>query len=118
MPRYESVNDEFDNNEDKVCSLLDNVGGSHVRSRVGSHDHRSCDHGVTYIFYCNYIGIAHDMLRNLRFVLFFVCSVMKSFKKVLMCRLVIGGIVNYHTTIIPNTLNKMADCMKFRIVKD
>ena len=41
----------FDNNEDKVCLLLkDDVGRSHVgaraRSRVRSHNHRSCDHGV------------------------------------------------------------------------
>ena len=47
MSRYESGDDESDNNEDKVCSLLDDMDGSRVRSCVGSHDHRSCDHGVT-----------------------------------------------------------------------
>ena len=42
----------FDNNEDKVCSLLKNDVSrscvrSHARSRVGSHDHGYCDYGVT-----------------------------------------------------------------------
>ena len=42
----------FDNNEDKVCSLFkDGVGGLRVGSRarlhVRSHDHRSRDHSVT-----------------------------------------------------------------------
>ena len=39
----------FDKNEDKVCLLFkDDVGGSRVRSRARSHNHRSCDHGVTF----------------------------------------------------------------------
>ena len=42
----------FDNNEDKVYSLLkNNVGGSRVRSRarsrVRSPNYRLCDHNVT-----------------------------------------------------------------------
>ena len=38
----------FDNNEDKVCSLLkDDVGGLRIRSYARSHDLKSCDHGVT-----------------------------------------------------------------------
>ena len=45
----------FDNNENKICLLLkDDVGGSYVRSyarsRVGSYDHRSYNHGVTIAF--------------------------------------------------------------------
>ena len=37
----------FNNNDDKVCSLIKNdVGGSCVRSRARSHDPRSCDYGV------------------------------------------------------------------------
>ena len=37
----------FDNNEDKICSLLkDDVTGSHVRSHARSHDLRSRDPGV------------------------------------------------------------------------
>ena len=60
----------------------------------------------------------HVMLPNLQLVLFFVCSVVESFKKVLMRRLAMGSIVVYCTTIIPNKLNKVADCMKLRVVKD
>ena len=42
----------FDSNKNKVCLFLkDNVGGLRVksctRSRAGSYDYRSCDHGVT-----------------------------------------------------------------------
>ena len=41
--------------------LLDEVGGSRVRSRarlrVGSHDHRSCDHSVTIAFF---FGVSSD----------------------------------------------------------
>ena len=45
-----------DNNKDKLCLLLkDNVGGSRVRScagsRIGLHDYRFCEHGVTQSFY-------------------------------------------------------------------
>ncbi len=62
--------------------------------------------------------MSHIMLPNLRLVLFFICLVMKSFKKVLMHRLVMGSIVVYYTTIILNILNKLADCIKLRVVKD
>ena len=61
MSCYESGDDEFDNNEDKVYLLLDNVGGSRVRSRarsrVRSHDHRSRDHGITIAFF---FGVSSD----------------------------------------------------------
>ncbi len=59
----------------------------------------------------------HVMLPNLRLVLFFVRPIIESFKKVLMGRLAMGSIVVYRTTIIPNTLNKVADCMELRVVK-
>ena len=49
------------------------------------------------------------MLPNLQLVLFFVCLIVESFKKVLIRRLTISNIVVYCTTIIPNTLNKVAD---------
>ena len=71
-----------------------------------------------YIFHCNYIDMMHVILPNLELVLFVVCLVVKSFKKVLMLRLTIGSIIVYHTTIIPNTLNKVANCIEFRVVKD
>ena len=45
----------FDDNEDKVCLLFkDNVGEScvrsHARSRIGLHNHKSRDQGVTSIY--------------------------------------------------------------------
>ena len=62
--------------------------------------------------------MAYVMLPNLQVVLFFVCPVVESFKKVFMRRLAMGSIVVYRTTIIPNTLDKVANCMEFRVVKD
>ena len=59
----------------------------------------------------------HVMLPNLQLVLFFVCSVVKSFKKILMRRLAMGSIVVYYTTIIPNRVNKVVDCMELKVVK-
>ncbi len=63
------------------------------------------------------MGMPHVMLPNLRLILFFVRPVVESFKKVLMGRLTMGNIVVYCTTIIPNILNKVGDCMKLRVVK-
>ena len=57
------------------------------------------------------------MLPNLQLVHFFVCSVVKSFKKVFMRRLTMGSIIVYYTTKIPNTLNKVADCLELGVVK-
>ena len=57
------------------------------------------------------------MLPNLRLVFFFVCPISKNFKVVLIHRLGIGSIIVYYTTIIPNTPNKVADCMELRVVK-
>ena len=62
--------------------------------------------------------MSHVMLPNVRFVLFFVCPIVESFKKILMRRLVIRSIVVYRTTIIPNALNKVADCMELGVVKE
>ena len=57
------------------------------------------------------------MLPNLRVIPFFVCLIVKSFKKVLMRRFAIGNIIVYCTTIILNMLKKVANCMKLRVVK-
>ncbi len=62
--------------------------------------------------------MTHIMLPNLRLVLFFIRPIIESFKKVLMGRLAMGSIIVYHTTIILNLLNTVADCMKLRVVKD
>ena len=61
--------------------------------------------------------MSHIILPILQLVLFFVYLIVESFEKVLMRRLAISSIVAYRTTIIPNTLNKLADCMKLRVVK-
>ena len=59
----------------------------------------------------------HIMLPNLRLVLFFVRPVVESFKKVLIRYLAMGSIVVYCITIIPNTLNIVADYIELRVVK-
>ena len=51
-------------------------------------------------------------------ILLFVCPIVKNFKKILMRCLAMGSIVVYHTTIIPNTLDKVANCMELKIFKD
>ncbi len=59
----------------------------------------------------------HVMLPNLQLVLFGVRPIVESFKNVLMGRLAMGSIVVYRTSIFPNTLNKVADCTKLKVVK-
>ena len=61
--------------------------------------------------------MAHVMLPNLQVVLFFVCPIVESFKKLLMRCLPMGSIVVYCTIIILNIVNKMANCMELRVVK-
>ena len=57
------------------------------------------------------------MLPDLQVILFFVCLVVKSFKKVLMRCLAISSIVVYCTIIIPNILNKVVDYMELKVIK-
>lgn len=57
------------------------------------------------------------MLSNLGLVFFFVHTVVKNFKKVLMYHFVIGSIVVYYTIIIPTTLNKIVNYIELRVVK-
>ena len=61
--------------------------------------------------------MAYIILPNLQVVFFFVCPVIESFKKVFIYHLAINSIVVYRTTIIPNTLDKVANYMKFKVVK-
>ena len=61
--------------------------------------------------------MAYIILPNLRVILFFVCPIIESFKKILMRRLAMGSIVVYHTIIIPNTLDKEANCIELKVVK-
>ena len=57
------------------------------------------------------------MLPNLRVVLLFICSVIKSFEKIFIRHLAMASIIVYCTTIIMNTLDKMVHCMELRVVK-
>ena len=61
--------------------------------------------------------MAYVMLPNLQIILFFICSIVKSFKKIFVRRLAIGSIVVYCTTIILNTTNKLVYCMELWVVK-
>ncbi len=61
--------------------------------------------------------MAYIILLNLQVVRFFVRFMVECFKKVFMYRLAIGSIVVYRTTIIQNTLNNAANCIKLRVVK-
>ena len=59
----------------------------------------------------------HVILPNLQLILFFIYFVIKSFKKVFICCLAIGSIIVYHTIIISNILNKVADCIELKVVE-
>ncbi len=61
--------------------------------------------------------MAYVMLSNLRVVRFFVRPIVERFKKVFMRRLTMDSIVVYRTTIIPNILNRVANCIELRVVK-
>lgn len=58
------------------------------------------------------------MLSNLQFVLFFIYSIIKYFKKLFIYCFAINSIVVYYITIISNILNKIAIFIKLEIVKD
>ena len=61
--------------------------------------------------------MAYIMLPNLQVVLFFVFPIVESFEKVFMCRFTIDCVIIYYTTIILNTLNKVANYIKCRVVE-
>ena len=56
------------------------------------------------------------ILPNLQ-VVFFFCPVIESFKKIFICRLTMGSIVVYYTTIIPNTLDKVFHYIELGVIK-
>lgn len=62
--------------------------------------------------------MTYVILLNLQVILLFVYPVIECFKKRFMHHLAMSSIVVYYTTIISNILNKVVNCMKFRIVKD
>ena len=61
--------------------------------------------------------MAYVILPNLQVVFSLICAIVESFKKLFMRRLAIGSIVVYRTTIILNTLDKVANCRELRVVK-
>ena len=71
-----------------------------------------------YIFYCNCIDMLYVMVSNLQLILFFVCSILESFKKILMRCLTMSSIIVYYTTIILIILNKVVNYIKLKVVKD
>ena len=58
------------------------------------------------------------MLSNLQVILLLACLIIERFQKVFMRRFAMSSIVVYHTTIIPNISNKVANGMELRVVKD
>ncbi len=61
--------------------------------------------------------MTYFILLDLQVVLFFVCLIVESFEKVFMRCLAVGCVIIYRTIIIPNVLDKVANCMEFRVVK-
>ena len=57
------------------------------------------------------------MLLDLRVVLFFVYFIVKSFEKIFMHRFAISCVIIYRTTIISNALDKITNCIEFRVVE-
>lgn len=58
------------------------------------------------------------MLLNLQFILFFIYFFIKNFGKIFIYYLAISSIIIYYNIIIINTLNEIADYIKFRIIKN
>ena len=61
--------------------------------------------------------MTHIMLPNLQVIFFFVYFIIESFDKIFMCRFIMSYVVIYHTTIILNALDKVVNCMEFRVVE-
>ena len=58
------------------------------------------------------------MLSDLQIVLFFVCLIVKSFKKIFMYYFAISYIIIYCITIILNILDMITNCIEFRVVEN
>ncbi len=56
-------------------------------------------------------------LLDLQVILFFIYLIVESFEKVFMYYLIVGCLIIYHITIISNALNKIANCVKFRVIE-
>ena len=62
--------------------------------------------------------MAYVMLSNLQVKIFFIYVIVKCFKTIFVYYFIMNNIVVYHTIIILNTWNKVANYMKLRVVKD
>ena len=60
----------------------------------------------------------HVILPNLQLILFFVCLIVESYKKILIRHFAIDSIVIYRITIISNIQNKVVNCIEFRVIED
>lgn len=58
------------------------------------------------------------MLSDLRVVLFFVGHIVGSFEKIFMNRFVVSCVIIYRTTIIPNAIKEVANCIQFKVVEN
>ena len=54
---------------------------------------------------------------DLRVILYFICPIVKNFENVFMRHLTVSYVIIYHTTIILNALNKVANCIEFTVVE-
>ena len=61
--------------------------------------------------------MTYIMLPDLQVVLFFVCPIIESLEKIFMCCLAVGCVIIYRTAIIPNALDKLANCIEFKVVE-
>lgn len=62
--------------------------------------------------------MAHVISSNLQFILLFIYFIIENLKKIFICCIAISNIIVYCITIIPNILNKVADYIKLRVVKN
>lgn len=70
------------------------------------------------MLYYNYIIMIYVILSNLQIIFLFIYSIIKYFKKIFTYCFAISNIIVYCTTIISNILNKIANCIKLKIVKN
>lgn len=57
------------------------------------------------------------MLPNLQLIIFFIDFILKIFKIVLIYHFIINNLIVYYIAIISNTLNKIVNNIKLKVVK-
>ena len=61
--------------------------------------------------------MTYVILPDLQIILFFVFFIIENFEKVFIYHLAMSYVIIYHITIILNILDKVANCIEFRIVE-